>query len=130
MLIYLELNSGGKLELEAGGYLLLDSSTSGTKGGISPQDIERYLKFIESMKGNKSEKTLITPKVLKQVKSIVNKAPIKLPQLKKVVELDYNKLDVKLINIQSDIEKIQAYVNKLILERQKEEETLIIMLLI
>jgi hypothetical protein len=133
MLVYLGLNNGGRLALEGGGYLLLNSSPLPSKGGVSYQDIERYLKFIEEVKEFNKEKKVIRPQLIKKIKRVVKEAPIELKQFQKVIDynqIDDNKVEGKLFSLKSDIDKLQSYVNKLILERQKEEEMLVMLLLV
>jgi len=129
---FLQLEQGGNLLLNGGGYLLLNSSTptpDDTRGGggVSYQDIERYLKFIEDMKkvGQKP-----TPEIIKEIKNIVEDVPLDLPKLAAItVEADFSGIAEELQRIQLYIDRLQLFINRAIMEKNNEEDRVILALL-
>jgi hypothetical protein len=132
---FLQLEQGGNLLLNSGGgYLLLNNSTPIPPepdvrggGGVSYQDIERYIKFIEDMK-NVGQKP--TPEIIEEIKNIVEDVPIDLPKLAAItVEADFSGVSEELQRIQIYIDRLQLFINRAIMEKNNEEESVILALL-
>ena len=103
-------------------------------GGVSYQDIVRYVKFIEDMKKVGQEPT---PEIIEEIKNIVEDVPLDLPKLSAITveadfsgvsEVDFSGVSEELQRIQLYIDSLQLFIKRAIMEKNNDEAALVLIL--
>lgn len=104
--------------------------TTGTRGGISPDDAKRYRDYLERLTGIRKPEN-VTQRVIEAVE-VIKELPVKASVIKAIPkkrEIDYALLDKEIALIQAYIDKMEQRA-LLIQEQAKQEEEISLLLLL